>query len=554
MLSNLVIENIALIKKADIEFKDGFNVLLGETGAGKSIIFDALNFALGGKADKTLIRSGEEMMKVNAVFTNLDETVISFLQEQDIEDEEVVISRSYTVDGKSSIKLNGENIALSVLKKIGALLVDTYSQHDSLELLNNKKHLSLLDKFGGDDVLQLKSEYIKVYEEFKSLQKSILDLGGDDSERERLKEIYQFQIKEIENANLIVGEEEEIRDRIKFLSSAEKIFENLNEVSGLLSENNFSVLSNLSQIKGLLLSVSEFDDINECKEKILSVYYELEDVYETIESIKDRTDFDENELNKLDARLDLIKSLNKKYGGSIENVLKFYKDIKDKYNNLMNSDELLNELNIKLNDAKKRLIAKANKLTNLRKQFGDKLKVLLMNELQDLSMKGTLFDVEFVANENLSSEGQDNVKFIFSANKGQELKDISKVASGGELSRLMLAFKNIFNENNKTVVFDEIDAGISGEVGNKVAEKLSNLSKSSQVLCITHMPQVASAGDSYLYVGKFEQDGQTYTRVSILDKNQEIENIARLIGGDNITQIAIKHAKEMKERYKKIKK
>ena len=181
MLSNLVIENIALIKKADIEFKDGFNVLLGETGAGKSIIFDALNFALGGKADKTLIRSGEEMMKVNAVFTNLDETVISFLQEQDIEDEEVVISRSYTVDGKSSIKLNGENIALSVLKKIGALLVDTYSQHDSLELLNNKKHLSLLDKFGGDDVLQLKSEYIKVYEEFKSLQKSILDIGGDDS-------------------------------------------------------------------------------------------------------------------------------------------------------------------------------------------------------------------------------------------------------------------------------------------------------------------------------------------------------------------------------------
>ena len=501
MLSNLVIENIALIKKADIEFKDGFNVLLGETGAGKSIIFDALNFALGGKADKTLIRSGEEMMKVNAVFTNLDETVISFLQEQDIEDEEVVISRSYTVDGKSSIKLNGENIALSVLKKIGALLVDTYSQHDSLELLNNKKHLSLLDKFGGDDVLQLKSEYIKVYEEFKSLQKSILDLGGDNSERERLKEIYQFQIKEIENANLIVGEEEEIRDRIKFLSSAEKIFENLNEVSGLLSENNFSVLSNLSQIKGLLSSVSEFDDINECKEKISSVYYELEDVYETIESIKDRTDFDENELNKLDARLDLIKSLNKKYGGSIENVLKFYKDIKDKYNNLMNSDELLNELNIKLNDAKKRLIAKANKLTSLRKQFGDKLKVLLMNELQDLSMKGTLFDVEFVSNENLSSEGQDNVKFIFSANKGQELKDISKVASGGELSRLMLAFKNIFNENNKTVVFDEIDAGISGEVGNKVAEKLSNLSKSSQVLCITHMPQVASAGDSYLYVG-----------------------------------------------------
>ena len=553
MLSNLVIENIALIKKADIEFKDGFNVLLGETGAGKSIIFDALNFVLGGKADKTLLRSGEEYMKVNAVFANLDETVISFLREQEIEDDEVVISRSYTIDGKNSIKLNGENVALSVLKKIGALLVDTYSQHDSMELLNNKKHLSLLDKFGGEDIIHAKTSYLKVYEEFKSLQKSILDLGGDDSERERLKEIYLFQIKEIENANLVIGEEEEIRDRIKFLSSSEKIFENLNEATGLLSENNFSVLSNLSQIKGLLSSISEFDEINECKEKVSSVFYELEDVYETIESIKDRTDFDENELNKLDSRLDVIKSLNKKYGGSIENVLKFYSDIKEKYNNLMNSDEVLNELNIKLNDAKKRLVTKANELTKLRKQYGDKLKVLLMNELQDLSMKGTLFDVEFDPGENLTSEGQDNVKFIFSANKGQELKDISKVASGGELSRLMLAFKNIFNENNKTVVFDEIDAGISGEVGNKVAEKLSNLSKTSQVLCITHMPQVASAGDSYLYVGKYEESGQTYTKVRMLDENQEVENIARLIGGDNLTQVAIEHAKEMKERYRQIK-
>lgn len=548
MLQTLSIKNVALISSLSIDFGKHFNVLLGETGAGKSIIFDALNFVLGAKIDKTLLRSGESTMRVDAVFTNLKESTLELLKEFGIEEDEIVLTRTYSQDGKSSIRINGLPSTQSVLKNVGDILVNSYSQHESVDMLKTKNHLIMLDKYGNEKIKPLKEKLQSEYHTFKDIENKIKSLGGNDFERERTKSLLLYQIKEIEDANLKVGEDEEVKERLKFLSNAEKINQAITICEELLSDNNDSCINSLQQSSSLLSSISGFGNIDECKNRLDSARYEIEDIYQTLVDIKSSAEFDENEYEELDRRNDLIKSLIKKYGGSIEKTLEYLENSKKQFDELENSVALIEKLEMDKSDIETKLNNTAEMLSNVRKTYAQEITKKITCELRELGMKSSSFDVKFNRLETVTLEGLDDVEFVFSANKGQELKSLAKTASGGELSRFMLAVKNIFAEigSAQTLVFDEIDAGISGETGNIVGQKLNNITRYAQVLCITHLPQVASYGDDFFYVSKTEDKTSTLTQIKHLEGDEIIYNLARMIGGDNVSDIALSHAKEMR--------
>lgn len=548
MLQTLSIKNVALISSLSIDFGRHFNVLLGETGAGKSIIFDALNFVLGAKIDKTLLRSGESTMRVDAVFTNLKESTLELLKEFGIEEDEIVLTRTYSQDGKSSIRINGLPSTQSVLKNVGDILVNSYSQHESVDMLKTKNHLIMLDKYGNEKIKPLKEKLQSEYHTFKDIENKIKSLGGNDFERERTKSLLLYQIKEIEDANLKVGEDEEVKERLKFLSNAEKINQAITICEELLSDNNDSCINSLQQSSSLLSSISGFGNIDECKNRLDSARYEIEDIYQTLVDIKSSAEFDENEYEELDRRNDLIKSLIKKYGGSIEKTLEYLENSKKQFDELENSVALIEKLEMDKSDIETKLNNTAEMLSNVRKTYAQEITKKITCELRELGMKSSSFDVKFNRLETITLEGLDDVEFVFSANKGQELKSLAKTASGGELSRFMLAVKNIFAEigSAQTLVFDEIDAGISGETGNIVGQKLNNITRYAQVLCITHLPQVASYGDDFFYVSKTEDKISTLTQIKHLEGDEIIYNLARMIGGDNVSDIALSHAKEMR--------
>lgn len=550
MLQSLSIKNVALISSLSIDFGKGFNVLLGETGAGKSIIFDALNFVLGAKIDKTLLRTGESEMRVDAVFTDLNLNATAALKELGYEDEDIALSRTYNAEGKSIIRVNGLTTSVSVLKEIGDILVNSYSQHESVDMLKTKNHLIMLDRMGGEKIKALKNDVKQLYSQLGEINKKIKALGGDDYERERKKSLLSYQIQEIEDANLQIGEDEKIGERLKLLNSAEKICQSINECEELLTENVSSCANSLQQASIALSGLLSFDKINECKERLDSARYEIEDICQTLVDIRDETDYDEEEFNELDRRHDLIKSLIKKYGGSIEKTLDYLEESKAELDALNDSVNLIEKLEKEKKEITQKLNDEANKLTVARKEIAEEIRQKITNELRELGMKSSSFEVKFSLLDEVQSNGQDDVEFVFSANKGQELKSLSKTASGGELSRFMLAVKNIFAETGsaQTLIFDEIDAGISGETGNIVGQKLKNITKYAQVLCITHLPQVASYGDDFFYVSKMEDRETTTTSVEHLKGDDVIINLAKMVGGNNISDIALSHAKEMRDK------
>lgn len=550
MLQSLSIKNVALISSLSIDFGKGFNVLLGETGAGKSIIFDALNFVLGAKIDKTLLRTGESEMRVDAVFTDLNLNATAALKELGYEDEDIALSRTYNAEGKSIIRVNGLPTSVSVLKEIGDILVNSYSQHESVDMLKTKNHLIMLDRMGGEKIKALKNDVKQLYSQLGEINKKIKALGGDDYERERKKSLLSYQIQEIEDANLQIGEDEKIGERLKLLNSAEKICQSINECEELLTENVSSCANSLQQASIALSGLLSFDKINECKERLDSARYEIEDICQTLVDIRDETDYDEEEFNELDRRHDLIKSLIKKYGGSIEKTLDYLEESKAELDALNDSVNLIEKLEKEKKEITQKLNDEANKLTVERKEIAEEIRQKITNELRELGMKSSSFEVKFSLLDEVQSNGLDDVEFVFSANKGQELKSLSKTASGGELSRFMLAVKNIFAETGsaQTLIFDEIDAGISGETGNIVGQKLKNITKYAQVLCITHLPQVASYGDDFFYVSKMEDRETTTTSVEHLKGDDVIINLAKMVGGNNISDIALSHAKEMRDK------
>ena len=548
MLSSLYISNLALIKNCEINFKKGFNVILGQSGAGKSILIDALNFVLGAKADKTLIRSNEKLMRVEAVFENLNEKIKDTLNSLEIEcEDQLILSRTLNVDGKSTIRVNDIPVTTKTLKEITSNLMDFCGQHDNVGLINENNHLSILDHFIGDEVDAILEKISIECDNLSEIDREIKALGGNETERNRLKEILAFQIQEIENANLVKGEEEELSERFKFISQGENICEKVGGAVSKLDEGMNSVTSELFEAKNLLSSFSDFQDIADCQERLNSAYYEIKDVAEILDGIVKNTDFDENELERIDKRLDLIKGLKKKYGKDITEILSFLKETKERLDNIENSEFALNKLNVKKEKALKNLNDLSEELSSIRKKYALILEEKIKAELNDLQMKGTLFKVDFSRCE-IGRKGFDAVKFIFSANLGQEMKDLSKTASGGELSRLLLAFKGIMldKENVATVVFDEIDSGISGQTAGKVAEKLNKIAEFVQVICITHTPVVASKGDEFILVTKRSEDGETISNAEIIKGEEIVEQIARLIdGNENVSSTALEHARKL---------
>lgn len=550
MLQSLTIKNVALISSLTIDFGQGFNVLLGETGAGKSIIFDALNFVLGSKADKTLIRTGEDSMRVDALFTSLSKTAIESLKEFGYDEDEISLSRTMNVDGKSVIRINGIASTLSVLKIVGQILVDSYSQHESIDLLKSKNHLSMVDKFAGEQIRSLKDKVKLDYEEYHNILSQITSLGGDRFERERTKSMLEYEVKQLEDASLTPNEDVEIKQRRDLLNSSEKILQAINACLEELAENNQSAI-NLLQLSSLALSgLTTFDKLYESKQRLDSLRYELEDICAGLVSLKDSIDFDEQELEMMDRRYDLIKSLTSKYGGSIEKALEYLDSAKNRLMQLEDSDYLIEKLNKQKDKVYENLLISCEKLSLKRREIAEIIESKITKELKELNMKSSKFKVKFSRLKEPTSNGYDDVEFEFSANLGQDIKALSKTASGGELSRFMLAIKNIFAQigSAQTLIFDEIDAGISGETGNVVGAKLNNITSFAQVICITHLPQVASYGDNFYYVSKMTRDGNTFTEVKELHGQDIVYNIARIVGGDSVSEIALKHAQEMREK------
>lgn len=548
MLQSLSIKNVALIKEIEIDFGKGFNVLVGETGAGKSIIFDSLNFVLGSKADKTLIRYGENLMKVDAIFSFIGQNVKDFLFENDLleDDGEVMLSRTLFDDMKNVCKINGKSVSLGMLKTVGQMLVDSYSQHESISLLKAKNHLALLDKFGGDEILSIKEKVSESFSKVQAIKKQIADLGGDKFERERTKELLSYQIEELEKAQLQAGEEEELKNKLDMYSSAERINEALSGCEESLEDSSSSVIDQIQQCEAMLSSLSSFENINSCRERLTSARYEIEDISQTLKEIKNELSFDEREFERLDRRYDLVRSLVKKYGGSCEKAIEYLAQTKEKVNALEDADFLIEKYEKQLEKEEGELSSLAEQLSIKRKKVALDIENRIVAELRELGMKSTVFKSAFTL-APITANGKDDVEFTFSANKGQDVKSLSKTASGGELSRFMLAIKNIFSQIDKTgtLIFDEIDSGISGETGVIVGQKIKNLTKSSQIICITHLPQVASFGDDFFYVSKKEDERSTYTEVKHLQGDEVVSEIARMIGGDKITQVALKHAQEM---------
>ena len=547
MLQSISIKNVALIKNLVVDFNKGLNILLGETGAGKSIIFDALNFVLGAKLDKTLIRYGEQEMRVDAVFGMLNENSKLLLSELGFEDNEILLSRTLNNEGKSSIRINGNLSTQSILKEVGKILVDSYSQHESVELLKSKNHLAMLDKFGKEEINHIKETVKKLYSQYIDILNQMKKLGGDEFERARELSLLEYQINEIEDANLQPGEDELLHEKLKLLNNSEKIYQIISACDEYLGDNSNSCISLLQQSIALLSNLTGFDSVEECKNRLESARYEIEDIYQTLTDIKEQTEYDESEYQAIDQRYDLIKSLTKKYGGNIDKTLEYLEKSKTRYNELNDSEVILKKLEKQKEELINQLSIYCDELTEKRKKVANEIETKIVKELKELGMKSSKFEVNFTKLSSFTNNGCDNVEFVFSANKGQEVKSLAKTASGGELSRFMLAIKNIFAEigSSETLIFDEIDSGISGETGKIVGEKLHNITQFAQVICITHLPQVACYGNEFYFVSKFETENETLTKVEKLEGKEIPFNIARMIVGDNVSDIALSQAKEM---------
>lgn len=541
MLEKLNIKNVALIKSLEINFQSGFNVILGETGAGKSIIIDSLNFALGSKADKTLIRAGEETMAVSALFVDVSNNVKSILGGFGLdESDEVLLSRTYSQTGKGEARINGEIVAISMLKQIGEALVDSYGQNESIALLKQKNHLEILDLYKPKDEIQVKEEIQGLIQKLNELNLKIKKLGGDEASRERQIDLLSFQTNEIENANLQENEDEILEEKLKKLSNSEKIMEAISSAYELL-ENENGAIATLKQSLNNLRSVERYDDkIEILSQKLDEFIINIDELGEEIYSLSNDYDFNENELNQMIERRDVLDSLKRKYGGSLENVLKYLSEASEELEMLKNSKDILNSLE---NDKKKLLevaAEKFNELGKIRRAHALEIEQKLSTALAEIGILKAQFKVNFFPIvrsieevETFSLNCMEDVEFLFSANLGEELKPLAKTISGGEMNRFMLAFKNIIADINgpSTLIFDEIDSGISGKVATQVAEKIAKLSKTYQVLCISHLPQVASMGDCFFFVSKANDGERTQTSIKMLSNEEIAFQIALLTYG-----------------------
>ena len=560
MLKSLFIKNIALISRLSVDFDERINVFSGETGAGKSIVIDALEFLLGAKADKSLIRHGESEAVVEGVFDiGGNEEIKRILTDYFEDDDELLLSRSMTVAGRSEIKINGRAATLSMLRDVTQRLVDVHGQSEHFALSKVSTHLELLDKFGRGEVAQKKEEFGISYSKFLALKKELASFGGAEGERERLLDLYGFQIAEIEDAALFDGEEEELTAKFALVTNAEKIATSINSAHLALSGDEGAVNA-LSLARDYLSNVDNLDGrFSELKERLSSCLIEIDDVSETLADMEEELDFDDKEADRIAERLEKIKSLKRKYGKSFAEIEAYLERTKNEYKRLSNAAEEISRLTFEIEKEKENLAVLGKKLTEARKLAAKSFSEKIVEELKSLGMENASFSVAFKDgsfDELLTKDGLDSVEFMFSANLGEPLMPLVKVISGGEMSRFMLGLKSITAglDNVGTLVFDEIDSGISGKIAHVVAEKFIKLSKTCQLIVITHLPQIAATGDKNLLITKGVADAHTQTSIKALSKEEKIFELVRLSGAKEHTAAATANAKELDDYYSSLKK
>ena len=546
MLSLLHIENIAVIECADISFDRGFNVLTGETGAGKSIVIDAISAILGQRAYRDMIRTGTTKASVRAVFTDVPE--LPWFAENGVEyDPETIIQREVHLDGKNVCRVNGSLVTVSILHKLGIQLINIHGQHDSASLFDEANHLQFLDDFAANQALR--DAYSQQYDAVAKLRREIDRMSMDEGEKLRRMETLKYQIAEIEKAELTAGEDEELEERRKLLQNSEKIADGLNSAVENLygGDDSDGAASMLSIAERALARIAKFsDDIAGLHEKVADLMYQVQDVAELSREIRDDLAYSADELERIESRLDVIHRLRKKYGVTCADIIAYCEKARQELDEIEFADDHIERLKKKLKKAEKEAWDAAKELRKNRQEAAERLSARILTELAQLDMPKVQFSCVFTEVE-LANNGADAVAFYMSANVGEALKPMSKVASGGELARIMLAMKNVLAEQDRvdTLIFDEVDTGVSGRAAQKVAEKLKSVARNKQVLCVTHLPQIAAMGDTHLLIAKGEREGRTYTTVTPLDIEGRKRELARIIGGASITETTLKSAEEM---------
>ncbi|MGL4731414.1 MAG: DNA repair protein RecN [Clostridium sp.] len=554
MLLQLNIKNFALIEELSIDFENGFNVLSGETGAGKSILIDAINYVLGGKFNKNLIRVGEDKTVVEAIFTLENERIKAVLDMLEVDyDDVIVLTRESFNTGKTIAKANGKALILSKIKKISEAILDIHGQHENQNLLDNTNHIMYVDSFGSEDINTLLKDYKSMYERLSMIEGKIIELKGNNNDREKNMDFIKFQIDEISNINPKIGEDEELEEKFYMLSNAEKIEKSLQLSYNMLrnsSEEGYSTIDGLSyvirELRGVENTRSEIKSILSALE---SCYYLLEENVDAIRNIKDNIYYDEKELEFVNARMYQIGVAKKKYGETIEEILENKKELEEKYDELLNSGEIIKKLEREKLELEQLMKEKALQIHEIRVLIAQDLERKVKNELDYIGLNKSTFKIEVRLIDSIFSNGMDKVQFNISTNPGQPLQPLEEIVSGGELSRIMLALKTVFVDKDEipTVIFDEIDTGISGRIAQRVGEKMYLISKNHQVLCVTHLPQIASMADHNYLIAKESTENRTFTKVRKMNKEDKKYEIARMIGGSEVTKLTLENSEEMIE-------
>ncbi len=546
MLSLLHIENIAVIERAEISFGRGFHVLTGETGAGKSILIDAISAILGERSYRDMIRTGADKASVRAVFSDVPE--YPWFRENGVEyDTEVMIQRDIYLDGRNTCRVNGTPVTVTILRKLGIQLINIHGQHDSASLFDENNHLRFLDDFAENSPLL--ETYAEKFAAVVALNKEIERFSMDEGEKLRKLEMLKFQIAEIEKAELTAGEDEALEQRRKVLQNAEKLSDGLNSAVESLygGDDTDGAISLISTAQRDIARLSRYtDSFDTLQEKLTDLMYSLQDAADELRAHRDDLSYSGDELEQIEARLDVIHRLRRKYGADCAEILNYLENARRELDEIEFSDDHLEKLKRKLLKAEKEAWDAAYALRDSRIAAAETLSARILDELSQLDMPKVQFSCQFTELE-LTANGADGVAFYMSANAGEALKPMSKVASGGELARIMLAIKNVLAQQDQvpTLIFDEVDTGVSGRAAVKVAEKLHAIAGTKQVLCVTHLPQIAARGDNHMLISKSERDGRTYTTVTPLDREGRKQELARIIGGAHITETTLKSAEEM---------
>lgn len=557
MLQELFIRNYIIFNEERISFTDGFNVITGETGSGKSVIIDAIEVLCGGRFSKDDIKSGADKALIQGLFIVPDDCLdindklvnIGITPE---EDNTLLIQREVNISGKSFCRINGQAVTLTMLKSITPLLVDIVAQNEHQSLFKSSMHIKFLDSFGSDEFLSKLRELSDIVDEINNLEEKLKQLYGTSQERERKLDLLKYQIDEISNANLDVGEYEKLIKRKKILNNSEKLFNTISLIYNELfqyNERSRSVLDSMGNSLQHMEDISGIDEnLSDFKDCIADIYYKLEDLKNPMRQYRDNIEFDSGEIEIIEDRLELIDKLSKKYGATIEKILEYKNEAIKEYDNLVNSEKIIKEYEKKINILKAKYFEAAFSISDMREKLSRYLEGMIEKELKDLNMVGARFIVDIKKNEEMiSKEGIDRVEFMLSANPGEPAKQLIKVASGGEVSRVMLAIKSVLlqSQQNDVIVFDEIDSGIGGHTANMVGEKLYNLSKKTQTICITHLPQIACLADNHICVKKCIEDNKTYSVVKNLKNDERISEIVKMIALGDDMDFSINMAKEL---------